>query len=561
MAFPINQDLQFNSGAQAVNFRLHVAGTAPSGTLYQGQLYYNSGDDKVYKRTASAWVDVTAGAGAINDVQGTLPIVSNVSSGVATISINAATTSAAGSMSSADKTKLDNATASNTNSTLVLRDGSGNFAANVITVNSITITNAPSAGTDGVNKTYVDGLIAGLKRNSVRGATTAILTASAQTSTTITIGGTSFVHDGITYANGETILVKDSVTGGSGGTFNNGAYSVGGVGSSIVLTRVTWMDAASEIDGTMVVIEDGTANVGKLFLTVSEVTTLGTDAITFTEINKATDLVAGNGLTLTGLTLAVVATDSSITVASDSVGVNVNTTGGLEISSGVRIKTDVTTANTIGVTVVANGAGVKFDANSFADSGSETLALAAGVAGAGLTLTTGVLAVASGNTGIAVNANDITLTLATNPGLEIVSGLKIKSDTVTANTIGVTLTTNGAGIKYNSASFTETSETLELASGVAGTGLDLTSGVLSVENYTPVASSTIGRVRVFAATSIGSNTPVQVTHNLNTQAVVVMVLDSTTKQAQLVDIVANGVNTVQVTALGTNYNADIIVIG
>jgi len=40
-----------------------------------------------------------------------------------------------------------------------------------------------------------------------------------------------------------------------------------------------------------------------------------------------------------------------------------------------------------------------------------------------------------------------------------------------------------------------------------------------------------------------------------------MVLDSTTKQALLVDIVANGVNTVQITSLGTNYNADVIVIG
>lgn len=561
MAFPINTDLQFNSGAQAVNFRLHVASSNPGGTLYQGQLYYNTTDDKVYKRTASAWVDITAGAGAINDVQGTAPIVSNVSSGVATISINAATTSTPGSMSAADKTKLDNATASNTNSTLVLRDGSGNFAANVITVNSITISNSPSAGTDGVNKNYVDGLIAGLKRNSVRGATTGVLTATAQTSTTITIGGTSFVHDGITYANGDTILVKDSVSGGSGGTFNNGVYSVGGVGSSIVLTRVSWMDAASEVDGTMVVIEDGTANAGKLFLTVSEVTTLGTDTITFTEVNKATDLVAGNGLTLTGLTLAVVAGDTSLTVAADSVAVNVNSTGGLEVSSGLRIKSDTATANTIGITTVSNGAGIKFDGNSFADSGSETLALAAGVAGAGLTLTTGVLAVASGNTGIAVNANDITLTLATNPGLEISSGLKIKPDTVTAGTIALTLTTNGAGVKYNTTSFTETSETLELAAGVAGTGLDLVAGVLSVENYTPVASTTVGRKYAQTAVSIGSGTPVTVTHNLNTQAVLVMVLDSTTKQAQMVDVVANGVNTVQITALGTNYNADVIVIG
>jgi hypothetical protein len=49
----------------------------------------------------------------------------------------AATTSAAGFMSGADKTKLDNATASGTTNTLVLRDSSGDFAANVISADLI----------------------------------------------------------------------------------------------------------------------------------------------------------------------------------------------------------------------------------------------------------------------------------------------------------------------------------------------------------------------------------------------------------------------------------------
>ena len=49
----------------------------------------------------------------------------------------AATTSAAGFMSGADKTKLDNATASGTANTLVLRDSSGDFAANVISADLI----------------------------------------------------------------------------------------------------------------------------------------------------------------------------------------------------------------------------------------------------------------------------------------------------------------------------------------------------------------------------------------------------------------------------------------
>ena len=52
-----------------------------------------------------------------------------------TLAIVAATGSVAGSMSAADKTKLDAATASNTVSTIVSRDVNGNFAAGTITAN------------------------------------------------------------------------------------------------------------------------------------------------------------------------------------------------------------------------------------------------------------------------------------------------------------------------------------------------------------------------------------------------------------------------------------------
>lgn len=52
-----------------------------------------------------------------------------------TLAISAATDSTAGSMSAADKTKLDAATNLNTASTLVERDSSGNFSAGTITAN------------------------------------------------------------------------------------------------------------------------------------------------------------------------------------------------------------------------------------------------------------------------------------------------------------------------------------------------------------------------------------------------------------------------------------------
>jgi hypothetical protein len=68
----------------------------------------------------------------LTSVTGTAPIVSS-GGNTPVISISAATNSAAGSMSAADKTKLDAATNANTASTIVTRDASGNFSAGTIT--------------------------------------------------------------------------------------------------------------------------------------------------------------------------------------------------------------------------------------------------------------------------------------------------------------------------------------------------------------------------------------------------------------------------------------------
>jgi hypothetical protein len=62
--------------------------------------------------------------------------------------IPAATSSAAGSMSAADKTKLDAATSAGTASVIVMRDINGNLN-----------TGTPTASTHGANKSYVDGLV------------------------------------------------------------------------------------------------------------------------------------------------------------------------------------------------------------------------------------------------------------------------------------------------------------------------------------------------------------------------------------------------------------------
>lgn len=164
---------------------------------------------------------------------------------------------------------------------------------------------APTTGNQFTNKTYVDSLIANQRKLSVRVATTT----SGTLATSFENGDTI---DGIVIATGDRILIKNQAV-----PSQNGIYTVNASGAP---TRATDMDSASEVDGTFVVVEDGTVNAGSIWLTVSEVTTLDTDAITFTEVNKATDLVAGNGLTLTSLTLDVgTASSSRIVVNADNI--------------------------------------------------------------------------------------------------------------------------------------------------------------------------------------------------------------------------------------------------
>jgi hypothetical protein len=120
-------------------------------------VYQNDGTEGFYYFDGSAWKRLDTGS--ISGITGTSPIVS---SGVTApvISISEATTSAAGSMSAADKTKLDAITGTNTgNQTITLTgdvtgSGTGSFAA---TISSAAVNNSKlenmAANTIKVNNT------------------------------------------------------------------------------------------------------------------------------------------------------------------------------------------------------------------------------------------------------------------------------------------------------------------------------------------------------------------------------------------------------------------------
>jgi len=337
----------------------------------------------------------------------------------------------------------------------------------------------PSAGNDLTNVTYVTtaigNAVAGIKRDSVRVATTAILTATAQTATTITLGGTTLTIDSISLANGDTLLVKDSVTGGSGGTFNNGVYTVGGIGSSVVLTRVSWMDAASEIDGVYVAVEDGTTNAGTLWITVSEVTTLGTDAITFTRIQTSGTVTSvattapAAGITISGSPITTSGT-FTFALANDLAAVEGLATNGIATRTATDTWTTRTMTGTSNRITITNGDGV---------SGNPTFDIAATYVGQTSITTLGTIATGTwngtaigptfGGTGqTTVAVGDILLGTGVNTWGKLAigsSGTVLKSNGTTASW--------GSAIAGTRAYLTgSTSSVIDLDSGTAVTDVD-----------------------------------------------------------------------------------------
>ena len=118
--------------------------SAPTGIA--GRVYFDTTLNKFGYYDGTNWIysDVT-------DVNATLPIVASVDAqGVIAISINAATGAAAGSLSAADKTKLDAAAVIATINTLVLRDAAGR-----------TQMVDPIAAQDVATKNYVDNAVTG----------------------------------------------------------------------------------------------------------------------------------------------------------------------------------------------------------------------------------------------------------------------------------------------------------------------------------------------------------------------------------------------------------------
>lgn len=186
---------------------------------------------------------------------------------------------------------------------------------------------------DAVNFSQLSALIQGIDiKQTATAATTAALPACTYANGTSGVGatltgnsnGALAAQDGVTLAAGDILLVKNQSA-----QEQNGAYTlttVGSGGAPFVLTRVDNMDQSTEFGGALIAVATGgTVNANSLWICNAAASiTVGTTAVTFTQLNSPTGVTAGNsGISISGTAISAVAG------------------AGITISSGIAIDTSV----------------------------------------------------------------------------------------------------------------------------------------------------------------------------------------------------------------------------
>lgn len=171
---------------------------------------------------------------------------------------------------------------------------------------------------------YVDAAVLGqnFKEAALVAATANLVGVYLSNVFTYTATGTNTI-DGVTLALGNRVLVKNQTT-----TFQNGIYTVttaGSLGVAGVLTRSPDANTSGEFKtGDSLFVTSGTVNAATTWAyTGVDSPTLGTDAITYAQVAGQGSFTAGNGIAITGTSIAI---DTSVTVDKTTVQTLTNKT-------------------------------------------------------------------------------------------------------------------------------------------------------------------------------------------------------------------------------------------
>ncbi len=408
----------------------------------------------------------STGVVSIDGFSGTAGVVHNDSSGhlSSSLIVNADITPATIANSS-----LATISSTNTPGYIVVRDGSGNFATNMVTLDGTT-TNP----TDAATKAYVDS-VASLGLTIKNPAIVASLS-------NVTLSGLQTI-DGVTLiANNRVLLV------GQTNAVQNGLW----LAQSSSWTRPTDFDTGDEAEQAYVLILEGNDEGGSSWVCTTPTAIIDTDPLTFVLFSipsETTGANVGSGTGLiyqgqSGLTLnfkTLLEGDAYIVITNDV--------------SDVAISTNATSSNTPS-TIVARDASGNFSAGTITASLTGSASLDLPLAGGTLT---GTLIVPAGTAA----APSFQFTGGTNTGISSATANILSFDTggverMNIGSSGVTINAFSiAGVVHNSAAGLLTS------SLIVNADVDPAAAIVDTKLAT---ISTAGKVSNSATTATDSNT-------------------------------------------------------
>lgn len=214
------------------------------------------------------------------------------------------------------------------------------------------VIDAPSAGADVTNKTYVDTVVASGApplQSCVATTTADIAAAFSSGAQTLTGVGTVLVIDGVALAALDTqrVLVRNQTV-----LLENGVYTriADDVGNWVLQRTSDFNLAASPIaGGTTVFVTSGTTNAKTGWALSTVVTLVNTNDVVFFQQSASQLLSAGAGMTQIGNSFNVVAADATMQINASSIQVSPSYAGNVSLTTLGTVTTGTWSATTVAV--------------------------------------------------------------------------------------------------------------------------------------------------------------------------------------------------------------------
>ena len=381
-----------------------------------------------------------------------------------------------------------------------------------IALTSGTIQNAPTSGTDIVNKAYADSIASGINfHQAVRLATVAALPAYTYNNGSSGVGATITANangalsiDGVAVVAGNRVLIKDEVGAAQA---NHGVYVVTQTGNGstpFILTRATDFDSTGtgvdQIDaGDFFLVTAGATQSNTSWVQQTPLPiTVGTTPIIFSQFGAPVLYTAGTGLSLAGTVFSITNTGVSASTygsASSVPVIAVNAQGQITSASSTSISIAASQITSGAVAVGTGGTGLTATpTNGQLLIGNGTgYSLSTLTAGTGVSVTNG-----SGSVTVTNTAPDQIVTLTGGGGTSISGAypnFTITSTTGVGTVTSVDVSGGSTGLSFTGGPITSSGiitmgGTLAVANG--GTGAtSLSSGFLLKGNGTSAVSASV----------------------------------------------------------------------